>query len=245
MKTDSDIFIRDYFNKKLDQTGIEEFENQYRSDPEFKTLADQIEIEIIGIRAYNRQNMKSKFEEWEQESGVSSESLSKSIYWKLAIAASVVLAIGLLFFVFQNPSNEELFLAYYEPYPNYEYTITRNEISNGELLKANAFSAYDQANYAVAAKRFSEILEKDKNNIPVRFFRASSLINLKEYEKCMRDFEIVSASQHEFYSDAATWYLALVFIKSSNTEESKKQLGKILNSQNYAVKANELLSKID
>lgn len=239
-----DIFIRDYFNGKLSQEQAQSFRDQYDNDADFKQLADQIEVEILGIRSHGRDQLKSKFQSWDE--GASSEQAKQPFpFFKMGIAASTIIAIIFFGKSFLTPNSEELFLAYYEPYENFEHTPTRNESDEALSAKYKAYLEYDAANYADAERFFDELIASDSQDVAAVFFRGICRIETLAYDQALKDLTLVAESNHAYYSDAALWYLALLEIKLHQGPKAMRYLQKLKSSKDYQIRSQKLLDKLN
>ncbi|MEP2024829.1 MAG: tetratricopeptide repeat protein [Reichenbachiella sp.] len=235
-----DIFIRDYFNGQLSEEEARQFQEKYDLDPAFRKEVDLVEAEIAGIRAHGREALKMKFSQWDEEK------ISVPFpYLKIGIAASVLLALVFVGKWALKPNHEDLFVAYYEPYENFEYTPTRDD--SGELAnhKEKAFTLYDAANYDEAAAYFSQYLKQSPDDLSALFFRAICLMDLGDFELAKTDFNQIEKQQIPYYSEAALWYLSLIDIRQGQIESAKNRLGKLKSSKDYQSKSTELLDKLD
>lgn len=241
-----DIFIRDYFNGKLSEEEIQSFQDQYDNNPDFKQLADQIEVEILGIRSHGREQLKSKFESWEKDVNHSNadKGVSTFPYLKISIAASFILAILYLGKMFLPTGKEDFFLAYYEPYENFEYTSTREEVESSSD-KHKAYAAYDAKNYANAAQFFDKVISANPSDVPAIFFRGLCQMEMQFYEKGLNDLGAVVESDDPYYSEAALWYMSLIEVKLDHQDNATQYLEKLRSSKDYQVKAQELLEKLN
>lgn len=238
--------IRGYFNKLLDKEQEEEYLTKYKNDEEFKLFADQLEIEILGIREAGRQELKHKFSNWEAQEKSTNNNNQNTTFFniiKIGIAAILVIAVGLYFYYPTSP--EDLFVAHYEPYQNYEYTSTRDEITDSASTKHLAYSNYDTGNFHIALDNFSKLIALNPKNMPAFFFRAMCKIELNNYAEAINDFKVVISSNNEYYADASLWYMALINIKLDSKDDSKILLKKLSSKAgDYQKKAQKLLEEL-
>lgn len=242
MKPDIDILIRDYFNKKLDQNGVNEFERLYVEDSEFKALADQMESEILGIRKAARTELKTKFTKWEKEAEHSKWHFFKII----GVAASFCVAMGVALYYYADSTStkEELFLAYYETYPNYEHTTVRDNVPDSLIVKYKAYAFYDQGEMKKSIEYFSDWLLLHPNDQVAVFFQGVALLESKNYDTALNNFKTVTTAKLDYYSDAAIWYSALIYIHQDNTQQAVDLLNKLRASQEYSEKAEQLIEEL-
>ncbi|SMD36962.1 hypothetical protein SAMN04488029_3165 [Reichenbachiella faecimaris] len=238
-----DIFIRDYFNGKLSEEEAQQFQEKYDQDLAFRAEADQIEIEILGIRQHARESIKKNFDQWESNAMV--EKPNSFPFLKMAIAASVLVGMMLIGKWVLEPSREELFLAYYEPYENFEYTSTRDENSESAGNKEKAFIQYDATNYDRASLYFSQYLEESPTDSSALFFKAICEMELGYIEKAKENFKQLENQNILYYSEASLWYLSLIDLRQNKPDLAIKRLGRLKTSKDYAERVSELLEKLN
>src|SRR5690606_34347687 len=124
IKMEKDDLINHYFEGKL--TGQEKvlFDKLMDTDSTFEDAVAYEKKVKAAITLENRKNLKAKLVGFENNK--SGKRFNKQ--W-LYIAASIIALLGIsLFFINQTPSNDKLFATYFEPYPNTEAPIVRNDI---------------------------------------------------------------------------------------------------------------------
>lgn len=238
-----DIFIRDYFNGKLNDEEARRFQEQYENDPEFRQAADLIETEVQGIRAHSRESIKKTFSQWEEEA--SRESPSPFPFMKVGIAASVLVALIFAGQWAMQPSHEQLFVAYYEPYENFEYTATRDEADAIKSNRALAYANYDAAKYDKAVSLFNSYLDQNPEDHSAKFFAAVCKLELGHWEEAKTGFSELEDQNIPYYSEASLWYISLIDIRNGQIESAKARLGRLRPSKDYGAKASELLDQLN
>lgn len=244
---EADIFIRDYYNGKLDAGQTQVFQEKYASDPAFKELADQIEKEALGIRSHSRDELKAKFQSWEKTPEVlgTANNIRTFPYLKMGIAASFILAILYLGKSFLPIEQEDLFLAYYEPYENFEYTPTRNETDETGTDKHKAYTAYDASNYQEAKQYFDRLIAADGSDTAALFFRGICQMENLSYDSALADFALVLENENSYYAEAALWYLSLIAIEQENPARARQYLDRLTYSEDYQTRVQALLEKLN
>jgi thioredoxin-like negative regulator of GroEL len=139
-------------------------------------------------------------------------------------------------------SPDELFQAYFAPYPNmFEATTRSNEPVDSK--RSEAFQAYEQRDYKKAATLFKDLL-KEKNEPGILLLLGNSnmmLGNIKEAE----DNFITLNKDYDELDIQAKWFLSLCYLKTGETEKARNILNELGNTEiSYATKARELLEKV-
>lgn len=239
-----DVFIRDYFNGNLSEREAKQFQEKYDHDPEFRKEADLIEVEVLGLRSHGRESLKKTFAQWEDEAASAKESKSFP-FFRMAIAASVLVALVFIgkWALKSNPA--ELFVAYYEPYENFEYTATRDQTSELDSNQALAYAKYDAAKYEEAAYYFNQYLIDTPEDLSAIFFKAICHLELGHDDLAIADFIRIEKRGLPYYSEASLWYISLVEMRMGQLESAKSHLGQLKLSKDYGTKANELLDQLN
>lgn len=241
-----DRFIRDYFNGNLTPDDQMKFEERYQEDRVFRDMANQAELEILAIRESSREQLKSRFGDWEpNEEGARVVRFSN--IWKMGIAASILLMVGFAYWLMPvNRSGDELFHAYYETYENFEITVSRGETDENVSTIDMAFQAFDKQDYSMAADRFEEIGVDHQKYGAAMFFLGVSLIEEERIEEALTSFQKVVDLEDPDYSEAALWYQGLIQVKQGSRAMAKKTLTAIAEGQGeYSVEANALLQDLN
>jgi len=224
--------INKYFEKSLTEKELEDFLQKLETDAEFKAEFEFHKSIQEAIHAKERTEIKNLVTSFEKPK-------KQGNWWQYAAAAAVVILAGIGIFSYLNSgkSNEELYMAYYQTYPNLIAPNVRGE--NHEDIKNQAFKAYDTENYMEAIRLFSEI----KNEEYSVFYTAVSYLELNESQKALKILESEKFSNNPYpFETYRKWYLALAFLKTNQIESGKKILEELSKTENpQKEKAKELL----
>ena len=223
-----------YFEDQLNAEQQLEFDNLLRTNTEFKAqfeLEQQVKIAIISNK---KENLRQRLQKLEQPK-------KSSKFYGIAIAASLVIALGVFGVLQQNKTvdNNQLFAEYFQPYANVIVPNARgNQVNN---IKTEAFRYYDIKNYKLASKKFEYLYQSTKTSYYL-FYKAICELELDNTNKAIALLEA-----HKQYSDKVSehrnWYLALGYLKANNTDASKILLQQIINKKTYKYKAAEAILK--
>lgn len=140
-----------------------------------------------------------------------------------------------------NMSNDSLFKIYYQP--DAALLIRGTNSQNATLIQA--FQMYENKEYDNALKLFSNVLDTDKENIPVQFYSGISYIELGQYQNALHPFNFIMDHKQNLYVERAEWYAALCFLKLNDNDNAVELFRKIsLSSSSYKDKAHEILKSI-
>ena len=205
--------INKYFEKTLTERELVEFNEKLETDTEFKAEFEFQKSVQSAIRSKERaeiKNLVASFEKPKQQSG----------WWKYAAAAVVVIIGGWVVFqqFLSKPNTSELYLSYYQIYPNVIAPNVRGE--SQENLKTKAFTAYDSGDYEMATQLFGELKTQIREDYAV-FYEGVSYLEINKPEKTIALFanKKFSNSNAQF-EDYRKWYLALAYLKTDKTEQA-------------------------
>ncbi len=236
--------IEKYFSKRLSEDELKEFEHLYTTDAIFKEEVDFL-TNVQSVSAHEDDaEFKSELASYESEySEKKTTSIQKWLKPFAALAAILLIALTLNFFLNREINEEQLFSNYFEPSKNVSAPIVRSETDENSLN--NAFIAYGETNYEQAILQFEKAFSETKNS-ELLFYEGNALLASGKTEQAIKKFE-----EHLMYSDILTnrshWYLALAHLKKKDTESAKKELNALINSGEKFKKeeANSLLKQLD
>lgn len=220
---------KDNFEKQIAEN--EEFASEFES---FKTAHFQLENKfgIAAEREAFKDNLtKISNKHFDKES-------SKVITfkpWNYAVAAGIVVLIGLFFFNFmQKPV--------YEDYNQHEQAYFTDRSTENTTLK-EAETAFNKGNYKEAVPLFEKILKQNKTP-EIQYFYGISLLETNKTKKAAIVFEELRSGK-SVYKDKATWNLALVKLKQKNYIGCKEILQTIPEDYEDYVEVQVLLKELE
>ena len=188
------------FEKQISEN--QEFASEFES---FKTAQFQLENKfgIAAEREAFKENLtKISNKHFNKES-------SKIIAfkpWNYAVAASVVILVGLFFFNYmQKPV--------YEDFNQHEQAYFTERSTESAALK-QAETAFNAGQYKEAVSLFEKILNQAKTP-EIQYFYGISLLETNKTKKAATVFQELR-SGNSVYKDKATWNLALTRLKQKN-----------------------------
>ncbi len=224
-----------YVQGKMSDEEKKSFEENELQDESLKKEAAFEVGAREGIENNIRQDLRNTVNSFEKKQPYTSP--SKNFKW-IGIAASILILSGIAIYLGTGSSTYD---QYYQPYPNYEFTSTRN--GSSDEIKQAAYSAYDLGDYQRAVANFDRLLEVE-DSPPEKFFRGISKIELEDFAGARVDLKEVLASGNVDYVDAANWYLALLAVKDSKTDLAREYLEKLENSEEFGDKVATLLTEL-
>ena len=224
----SEEYMRDYLLGKLSQEESTRLEEEIESDPE---LAESLELQrdiMIGIRAgFDDELRKKLLQVEEQEAGTRKSLTGRRILWQWASAAAVVLGtLGVYFYMNQTTAEERIFLTYFEDFPNIIQPVQRDQPGQSE-----AFVAYQNQNYAEAYKAFAEEEISTPQSTYPSFYKGICAMHLENWTQAIEAFEKVRSDGDPRFEEAAAWYVALAYLRTSDRERGILILETIADTQ--------------
>lgn len=156
--------------------------------------------------------------------------------WQYAIAASVVLLVGV--FVFNNFSS--LRYTDFHTHQNISLTVRGD---NPDLLHT-AETAFNHKDFAKAETAFKALLDKGETNSELKLYSAIANIELSNYERAETLLNELKDGQ-SVYKNKAIWYLALSKLKQKNYEACLSILKTIPEDAEDYKQAQKLIKKLD
>ncbi|MGK0414377.1 MAG: hypothetical protein ACJA1B_002601 [Polaribacter sp.] len=214
LKTDADFNKELNFQSNLKKAIIKE------DDDDFKILVSKLES-------------KAKFK----------DSIPRRAYVKWLAAASVILLVGLSYFLTlpQKISTDDLFVSYFEPYRNVVQPMQRGNEQQDE--KTLAFLAYEKGEYNTAISLFSDLYSTTKEPYYL-FYKANALLKLEKANEAL-PLLLEHLKTTDSLSEKTTWYLALAYLKLNDKASAKGALEKVISDDNFkTAEARKLLKEL-
>lgn len=241
MSSDKEILIEKYFEKLLSDDEKQLFEDALKNDEEFKTSFEFEKNVKDGIHFMERDSLKKMLKGFEEKPQYK---IIPFRNWLLLGAATVVMVISLWLFLRNQASSEELYLSYYQSYPNIVAPIVRGENTQDE--KQGAFEAYEEEKYQIAQTLFHQIFEKTKQEYAL-FYESQSYLASGETQKAIQLLESFDFSDEKYpFKTQKRWYLALGYLKLEEFEKAKQNLQILVSYENIQKEnAGKLLEKLN
>ena len=244
MKDQNYILFESYLSKELSQDEIATFESRLKNESGFnqafntyKELASFLEhkFENEATSIAFQDNLKTisntYFEKQE-----TAKKVVRFKPWQYAMAASVVLLIGI--FTFNNFSNPT-----FNDYNNYDIISLTVRGEQDALLKT-AENAFNNENFAKAEAVFGQLLAHDDSNKELQLYRGIALLELDKFDEADSLFSRLS-NMPSVYKNKAIWYLALSKLKQEDNNACLKILRTIPEDADDYKEAQKLIKKLE
>lgn len=242
----------DFLDQNLSGEQLESFKAQLKNN---KTLAEELAIHedmLVGIQQQGRTLKKEHFRKLEEvirleelkknEISLKGKMIRLSKLVRIGIAASIFIVVS-VYLYFELTKNERLYAEYYKPYDNIVYPLIRgNEIISDP--EKQAFKAYDNKQYALAAERFDKLLQHEGDETK-SFYKANALLANGSIEAAIPIFKDLLTRCKEFCVQER-WYLALAYLRKGDTVNAIQEFEKLINTQEpYSGNSRHILLKLE
>ncbi len=170
---------------------------------------------------------------------------------KWLAAASIILVVGMSYFLFSNLYNnspEKLYAEYFEPYRNVVHPVVRGE--NEKTIESSAFLAYENGDFHKALNLFNSVSNNEDEYI--QFYTAMCNMGLnKNLEAINLLLPIANETKNNTelnFKEKANWYLGLAYLNSDDLINAVDQFSNIANHPTAVYKkeeAQEILDKLN
>lgn len=204
--------IERYLLKQMTTEESANFEASLETDT---TLQQQVSEVKNLIRGIEKVSLEEKMEEFHSEIETNTLINKKtSSFYRYAIAAVFVGAIGLFFFFNQQSTNEKLFAKHFTPDPGLPTTMSTSD--NYAFYEAMVF--YKAQDYNTAIKKWELIKTKKPVNDTLNYFLGVANLAYGNGEIAIDYLNIAIANGKSVFSTDAKTYKALALLKVDDTE---------------------------
>lgn len=236
--------IENYFEGKLSLEDRLLFEAKLEANPE---LVAEFELykQIRGaIVEKGKEDLKNKFalidKELEDKNAAVIPISKKKDYRMLAIAASVILIVGIALFFYLNKKND------YSQLASKYYEIEKGlPVEMGTSARFdNLMNAYKAGNYTDAQRQLNELLQGDSTNDTLIFFNALINDELKNYQSAIIGYSNIPSKSN--YFEKSQYRLVLTYLKTNQKRKAIEIINLALNNKEhlYYDKLNRLRTEL-
>lgn len=236
-----------YVNGEMIEDELRLFEERMRDHAE---LAQQVHLHrdvLEGMEFYFMQQLKNQL-------AISDQKKKKvSIRLILQIAAVVLLVAGLAgaaYYYLLRPTNpQQVFLTYFEAYPNRLEQTNRGEPASDEAsAEVSAMQHYEAGNFSEAATALTDLVTSDsveENRTVLLFYRGVAHLGAGQTAEAIGDLTTVVQNTDSLLAEPATWYLGLGYLQAGQLNKAKELLIQLRDTGGgYADQATKLLDDL-
>ena len=213
--------IQRYFKNLLSDSEQKKFAYLKKTDASFvEPIKRYADLQAV-IKADEKNNLKKRLQQLEVQTITPTK--SKYRFWKISIAASITLAIGISSYLLwvNTKAPTDLYATYFAPYPNVVHPVVRSEQTANDIAGI-AFLTYENGEYIRAKKSFEQLLKID-NSLDNQFYLAMTLLNKGEETEALQQLELLAQSETKFLPQVY-WYKSLIYLRRGDTANARKNL---------------------
>lgn len=160
------------------------------------------------------QQIKEKLASTGQElkGGTNRRVITADFWLKGGLPAAAIIVFLLVGYIIlnQTDSNQKLFSAYYNTYPNVIEPIERSN----SVKEKSALAYYENGNYEKARELLEKEIVKSPGDIGIQFYFSIRQLELDNVDFAILDLEAIADSDNLTFKEPATWYLVLAYLKT-------------------------------
>lgn len=212
--------VERYDNGSMAQKERIAFEERLNNDVDFKSVIEDIRIILLGIET---QTLKERMDEFHQEipetrSMENSPSKTPFLnFTKLAIAAGIIIALGLFWFLSYS-SNDRLYSKHFKPDPGLPTTMS----SSDNFVFYDAMVNYKQGDYKTAISKWERLNEKSPGNDTINYFLGVAYLADKNADAAVSYLNKSLNNAESVFLEDAYYYLGLAYLKTDKTDEARQ-----------------------
>ncbi len=205
--------IEAYLSNELSETEALKFESRIESDAQFATQVAEVEAFLNAIEVAA---LKPKLDDYHNEIATKTTSQGGKNYIKYAAAASIILAIALVWLFTKTNPREELYATYYSPDPGLPTIMS----ATSQFEFYDGMVSYKQGNYEEALSKWQPLVEEKPENDTLSYFMGMAHMATDEITSALPYLNsTIEKTTSTFYSEAI-YYKALALVKAAKLNEA-------------------------
>jgi tetratricopeptide (TPR) repeat protein len=228
--------IQHYIKGQLTGSELEAFENYLRENLEFQE-------EVRGQMLIHSASSQIRDEELKERMSAIEDQINTkaSVNYKVFLRwAAVLLLVTLSLYYFiaeSDKSNQDLYIAYFEPYPNV-LGPTRDD----NTLVIDGMVDYESEAYDQAVNKLTNSLVTSPQNDGIRLYLGISLMKTGRFKEAINAFEPIPDNSR--FSNQSKWYISLAYLAQNNDKDAISLLKELEIDSSYSEQARKLLGEI-
>lgn len=154
-----------------------------------------------------------------------------SLLWYVAAAALVIaVAVSFLFWpIAGSETHDDLFAAYFSPYPNVVMPVLREATVTDRY--AEAYARYEQGDYEMAYTLFDEL--EGHGDAAIAFYKGICAMQLGKMAAAVEIFKDYQTTGDARFVQQSQWYQALAHLKLKDDNAAVDLLNELAKSSGY------------
>lgn len=203
-------------NLKLDEFDAEALEGWNslpNAEENFDTILNSLDKKIDVLSVISHQGT-----ELPTEKKTKPGSLGK---W-VALAASILLLIGVSFYIFQPKESyeQQLFSTYFSPRVHPDAPVRGESVMNLNEVESKAMYSYEAEDFKMAVNHYEVLVREYPKNSKHALFLSISYLGINNAEKAINVLSRLDIVDENYKSDIA-WYLALAYLKNNEKNAAR------------------------
>jgi len=206
-------------------------------------LRMQTDIILKRTKTVNLRNKLAKLEEERLQKTEKRIGVRFALKYAAAFVGIALITSVYLFVNNNSLTNNELSDKFFK---SYEAPLAQRSLTNIEDTDYMlGLQYYNSRDYKNAAMQFSKVLEKNPDDMQTHLLTGVSNMEEKRYPEAKNSFKTVIDHNNSLFVESATWYLALCFLRTDETDKATKLFTKIKNEGGYySSEAKKIMRKI-
>lgn len=164
----------------------------------------------------------------------------------IALAASILLIVGVSVYIFQSNETQEqqLFSTYFSPRVHPDAPVRGESVINLNEVEAKAMYAYEAEDFKKAINHYEILVREYPRNSKHALFLSISYLGVNNPEKAINVLSRLEKVDENYKSDIA-WYLALAYLKNNEKNAARIVLESLVKEDSfYTESAIEILNAL-
>lgn len=234
-----------YSTGQMSESEKQTFEASLKDDLALQKSFDEFLHLKDGLVEFGYSQMSDQIAGWESEisSLEGGKVISLKRWYMIAATISVILVAAISWWRLSPPeSAENLYISYYEPYPD----ILTSRGSGEKLLNEGLYS-YESGDYKESIGYLKNYLVTNKEHKEVLFYLGQAYLANDEPVNALRIFKDLEQENKFTLKEANQWYLALTHLKLKDTSSVNETLQQIIGDTNHAYRerSEKLIKKLN
>jgi TolA-binding protein len=198
-----------------------QFEKEMRTNPTFAEKVVEVSNLIQGVEYATLKNTLDQYhEEIDTSTHNSIPNRNKTRTPLIAIAAVLIVLLGIFWFLNDDSATDTLFAKHFTPDPGLPTTMS--ETRNFKFY--DGMVNYKQEDYETALQKWNLLVEEYPENDTLQYFIGVAYLAHGNEQNAITKLENLYNSNTESFKNETAYYLGLAFLKSENLKKAKKYL---------------------
>ncbi len=211
--------IEAYINQSLSETDTVQFELRLRNEPGLSEKVAEIRDTIIAIES---SILSEKMEGYHKNLSAEKAERNHRNYrpFAYAVAAILIVAIGVLWMMNQGSDHERLFASHFTPDPGLPTTMS----TTNDYAFYEAMVDYKRKAYASAIAKWEPLYEAKPNNDTLAYFLGVAELANNNETKAITYLTQSESFDNSIFEEEAHYYLGMAYLKAGDIPLARKHL---------------------